>query len=117
MAKRIVVDHLWSTSSHHVAPTLLEFGTILCGDELIASQVQQSLYTCIFHTKLVKWYSRIRDIPLSLLRKQVSWRVFGKARNEGRTGLNTFMTKYISGNTATWKVMRMKKKIRHSNCP
>ena len=43
--------------------------------------------------------------------------MFEKARNEGRIGLNTFMTKWISGDTDIGKVMRMRKKISHSNFP
>ena len=72
------MEHIERTSEHKVAPTSLGIGTITCGDELITSRVQQILYTCILHNKLVKWYSKTLNIPLNLLREQVSWRVFKK---------------------------------------
>ena len=117
MAKRIAMEHMESNLEHQIVPTSLGIGTIICGDELISSNVKQSLYNCILHTKLVKWCSKSLGIPLSLLKAHVSWRVFEKARNEGRPGLNTFMTKWISGDTATCRVMRIRKRISHSNCP
>ena len=117
MAKRIAVEHMESNAELQVVPTSMGIGTIICGDELISSRVQQSLYNCILHSKLVKWYSKTLDIPLSILKEHVSWNVFEKARHEGRPGLNTFMTKWISGDTATGRVMRMRKRISHSNCP
>ena len=117
MAKRIAMEHMESNLEHQIVPTSLGIGTIICGEELISSNVKQSLYNCILHTKLVKWYSKSLGIPLCLLKAHVSWRVFEKARNEGRPGLNTFMTKWISGDTATGRVMRIRKRISHSNCP
>ena len=117
IAKKITMEHIVRTSAHQTAPTFLGTGTIMCREELITSQIQQSLYTCILHNKLVKWHLKTLDIPLNLLREQVAWRVFEKSRSEGRIELKTFMNKWISGNTATGKIMRMRKKSSHSNCP
>lgn len=46
-----------------------------------------------------------------------SWDVFHKARKECLFGFNTFMTKWISGDTATCRVMHIREKRSHANCP
>ena len=117
MAKDIALEQIATDTTLWREPSTLGIGSIRCGGKLITSRIQQTLYTRILHDKLISWYSKKHHIPHDVLKNNVSWRAYNLARKEGRSSLNTFITKWVSGNTATGRVMLMRKKRLHSNCP
>ena len=110
MAKTIALEYIETETTQQLLPTPLGIGTNICGGELIISRVQHTLYTNILHDKLILWYADKHTILLNLLKTKVSLYKIHLARNDGRFVLNNFMTKWISGDTATDRVMLIRKK-------
>ena len=75
------------------------------------------MYNIIMHSKLLTIQAKRKDIPEHILRSIVNWEVLGKARKESPLKLKIFITKWVSGDTATGKVMVQRKQRLHSNCP
>ena len=84
-------------------------GYIICDKTIIASRIQQNIYTHILHSKFTIYYAGKYNINPDLMTKEVHWRSFQLARKENRFGMNIFITKWISGDTATGSVMVQRK--------
>ena len=85
-------------------------GTTTCKGELVTSRSQHNLYAKIVSSKLLQLYSDKINIPEYLIAGNMHWRSFNLARTESRFSLITFITKWLSGDTATGRVMVQRKK-------
>ena len=92
-------------------------GSITCDKTLITSKIQQSIYTQILHSKFTIYYAKKYSINSDLMTKEVHWKSFQLARKENRFGMNIFITKWISGDTATSSVMAQRKQRIDTKCP
>ena len=92
-------------------------GTITCDKTIIASRIQHSIYTHILHSKFTIYYAKKYNINPDLMTNEVYWKSFQLARKENRFGMNIFITKWISGDTATGNVMVQRKQRIDSKCP
>ena len=111
LAKRTEMKHIESKSQLQLGSSSLGIGTISCNGRLITSRIHHSLYDTILHNQLIVWYAYRNNIPLDLLQNNVAWRAFKGARKKGRLGITTFMTKWVSDDTATGRVMLRRKKL------
>ena len=98
-------------------PTDLGIGTITCSNILITSKVQQSLYKMITHKTLIQAMSKDQEVDADLTRINIDWQAFSKARKESSKKLQLFITKCLSGNTATGRVMVKGSNAYHPNVP
>ena len=114
IARRAIKNHTRPPTS---LPTSLGFGTVTCSSTTITSNLQSSLYRQITTNNLLKWLayndeegSEIDVIPLHL-------QSYTTARKESSLSMKLFITKWISGDTATGRMMKRRKKRLLSNCP
>ena len=117
-AKQIAVSHIENDIppiTH--SPSDLGLGTITCGTTLITSSIQSSLYTAVTHRKMMKWLSCHGEDPSDLISISIYWKSFSKARKEVSLQTKLFITKWLSGDTATGKVMYRRKQRSTSFCP
>ena len=92
-------------------------GSITCDKTLTTSRIQQSIYTQILHSKFTIYYAKKYNVNPDLMTKEVHWKSFQLARKENRFGMNIFITKWISGDTATCSVMAQRKQRIDTKCP
>ena len=95
----------------------LGFGTITCGSTLVTSNIQSSLYKTVTHTNMLKWLSCHGEDSCDLTSVKVDWKSFMTARKEVTLQTKLFITKWLSGDTATGKVMCRRKQRNTSFCP
>ena len=79
--------------------------------------MQNSMYKILMHFKLMERHAVRMEIPHDNLQTMVNWEVMVKARKEASLKLKTFVTKWVSEDTATRVVMVQRKQIIHSTCP
>ena len=84
-------------------------GIVTCKGGLVTSRIQHTLYAKIVNLKLLQWYSEKFSILEYLIADNVHWRSVNLARKESRFSLSTFINKWISGDTATGRVIVQKK--------
>jgi hypothetical protein len=89
-----------------LAGITLGYGTVTIVGTLICSKLQKSLYDAIGH-----------QIDRGLLDKQVNWYCLGKARKEASFPVKKFISKWVSGDTATGVVMKRRQQRIEDNCP
>ena len=75
------------------------------------------MYKMIMHSKLLEIHAQRHEIPSKLFQTLVNWEVMGKARKTANLKLKIFITKWVSGETATGKVMVRRKQRLYSHCP
>ena len=90
-------------------PSDLGFGTVTCNGILVGSKVQHILYKSILHSNLVIILSKLLHIPVNILHNTVQCRVLATSRKEARLHTNIFISKWVSGDTATGTVMVKRK--------
>ena len=81
--------------------TTLGIGTIICNNILITSNIQQSLYKQITHKKLLQALATNPEVPLNLEGVKIDWEALSKARKGVPYAMQLFITKWLSGDTAT----------------
>jgi len=96
-------------------PTQIGYGTITCNGLLIPSRVQTSLYAHITHNSMIKWLEAHSSLDTSKV--NIHWPSLAKARKEASFSLTLFITKWLSGDTSTGRVMLQRKKRDCANCP
>ena len=98
-------------------PTEQGYGTITCNGRLITSKIQSTLYKQVTKRIFITALGKNTEIPKDFLSLNINWWTFGKARREATDNLQTFITKWLSGDTATGKVMVARKARLLSKCP
>ena len=93
------------------------YGTITCNGRLVTSKIQSTLYKQVTKRIFITALGKNTEIPKDFLSLNINWWTFGKARREATDNLQTFITKWLSGDTATGKVMVARKARLLSNCP
>ena len=117
-AKAIAQAHICGNAAPPIFhPTKIGFGTVRIKNKLVTSRIQTSLYKHITHDALVHWVGKHSKPLLNLKAANIAWHSFQVARREASLGMKIFVTKWISGDTATGRVMVQRKKREHSNCP
>ena len=66
---------------------------------------------------MIEFLSHNLGIEEETLATQVDWYAYGKARKETTFPIQRFMSKWISRDTATGKVMKRRKQRLLSKCP
>ena len=117
-AKDIACSIISKASPHpNFEPSDLGFGSIICGSKLITSNIQASIYKQVTHQNMLKWINNNGEIKGNLDLENINWHCFSSARKEVSLGQKLFLTKWISGDTATGRVMCLRKKQLTSYCP
>ena len=117
-AKAIATTHIdCNTTIPPFAATSLGYGTIKCGSKLITSNLQSSLYNQITLNNMIEWFSTNSEVKVNLTQSKLAWHCFSQARKEVSLPMNLFITKWLSGDTATGRVMCQRKQRCSSSCP
>ena len=85
------------------------FGTFTCGATLVTSNIQSSLYNAVIRTNMLKWLNCHGEDPSDLTSANIDWNCFSNARKEVTLQTKLFVTKWLSGDTVTGKVMCRRK--------
>ena len=117
LAKDIAREEIRCPNLSTITHTTAGIDTISHDNSIATSRVQHILYSRMLHSNLVSWYSGKFGIDKELLTEQVHWRSSKLARKESRFGLSVFITKWLSGDTATGKVMVQRKQRVDISCP
>ena len=97
--------------------TDIGFGTVKCNGILITSNLQRSLYTEVTKKNFIDALSLNTENPLDFSTVNVHWESFSIARKEAALSTQTFITKWLSGDTATGRVMVNRQKRILAKCP
>lgn len=117
LVKDIARKEIRYPSVSTITRTTAGIGTITQDDSIVTFRVQHSLYSRILHPNIVSWYSEKFGANKELLKEQVHWRSFKLARKDSRFGLSMSITKWLSEDTATVKVMVQRKQRVDASCP
>ena len=99
------------------SPTDKGYGTITCNGIMVTSKLQRTLYHHVTKNNFVKALGTNPEVPMDFSTVKVHWWSFGKARKEARYHTQTFITKWLSGDTATGRVMVNRKERIFPKCP
>ena len=99
------------------SPTPHGYGTITCNGQLITSKIQSSLYKQVTKQLFLTALGNNTESPNDFHLLHINWWTFGKARKEATGNIQTFITKWLSGDTATGRVMVARKVRLMSRCP
>ena len=97
--------------------TDIGFGTIKCNGKLITSNLQRSLYKEVTKKNFIDALSLNTENPFDFSTVNVHWESFSTARKEASLSTQTFITKWLSGDIATGRVMVNRKKRILAKCP
>ena len=111
--KAIISNNLQPPSFH----SPLGFGSIMCYSTPVSSCLQQDLYHTISHHNYINCVSKLFELHPDVFRSLVNWDCYRLSRSHCRFGLFMFITKFISENIASGKVMVQRKQRASSNCP
>ena len=115
-AKSIALAYIrGETAKPRFPPSQIGFSTITCNNKLIPSKIQRSLYLHITHNAMITWLEK--HTPLNTSNVNLHWESFATARKEASFSLTLFITKWISGDTATGRVMVQRKQRDSASCP
>ena len=86
--------------------------------KLVTSSIQQSLYDIITHDGMTIQLCDALELDPDTFDTSVDWPSFRRARRSSKlSSRKRFITKWISGNTATGRVMLNRQQRVYSNCP
>ena len=97
--------------------TTCGFGTITCKDVLITSNLQSNLYKHVTKHNFISTLSTNPEVPKDFSSLRINWGTFSKARMESSLNMQTFVTKWLSGDTSTGRVMKARKARLLDTCP
>ena len=107
LAKDIIRTHL--AKPDHSPPAFYTsdgIGTIVFQGNYIGSNIQSSLYTSVVHSKYVESVSKLFGFDSALFDEVVDWDTYEVARLGSKFGRFKFISKWISGDVATGRVMK-----------
>ena len=116
-AKQIANLQMLTNTNHVFSPTSLGFATIQHKKSIISSKIQQSLYASITRDNFLSWISSKPSFALDISQHDIHWPSFEHARKNTSIPINLFITKWISGFTASGKYMVRFKQRQHATCP
>ena len=114
IARRAIADNVTPPSSF---PNSLGFGTIICKTTPITSNLQSNLYNQITSNQLIRWLADNEEENSEIDKVSLHHQSFATARKESSLSIKLFVTKWISGDTATGRIMKRRKNRLLSNCP
>ena len=117
LAKSIDITHMVHTRPVYFTHTDLGLGTILCNGYWISSRLKSSLYKNITHHLHVDRLGYLLNLPHSILHNKVNWTFLTTSRKEASHQIKIFMTKWISGDTASSTMMVRRKQHLSVQCP
>ena len=97
--------------------TTLGLGTITCANVLITSRIQQFLYKQVTHRKFISALAENPEVHVDLAGINIEWEAFVKARKEATKNVQRFVTKWLSGDTVTCRVVVQRKQRLSSKFP
>ena len=97
--------------------TTLGVGSIVCRGKVITTRIQKSLYESILHWEMMDPLGDILGVDGDTLDSVVSWASYRRARKMIGSNRRHFITKWISGNMATGRVMKQRQQRIHDTCP
>ena len=115
-AKHIALNHL-HYRTHQISEQHAGYGKIFIDSTLVTGHIQETLNHHILHKQMIEFLANKWSIDEETLTTQVNWYAFGKAREETSFPIQRFMAKWISGDTATGRVMLRRKQRLIAKCP
>ena len=97
--------------------TSLGFGPITCDSTIITDNLQSSLYHQVTSKEMLHWLASNEEAQSELHQVPLALNSLAIARKESSLALKLFITKWLSGDTATGKIMTRRKQRLLSNCP
>jgi len=116
LAKRVAVSH-FNVIPHDLDTCSFGIGTISVGGHPIVSTRQKVINARIHHTEMVAYLADKWSVNNTLLLDTVHWRCLGKAQQASSFSIQTYISKWISGDTATGGLMVYHKQRGNSACP
>lgn len=98
-------------------PKSLGYGTIIHNNSIITTKLQSSLYNNILYKEMYQHLAPKLNISLPVLTSEVHWSSFKVARKESPMAIQSFITKWLSEDTATGRVMVRRNQRQHSFFP
>eukprot|EP00979_Chaetoceros_neogracilis_P010569 scaffold2500_cov172-Chaetoceros_neogracile.AAC.2 len=115
-AKHIALNHQ-HYRTHQLSEQHAGYGKIFIDGILVTGHIQKTLSHHILHKQMIEFLANKWSIDEETLTTQVDWYAFGKARKEASFPIQRFMSKWISGDTATGRVMLRRKQRLIAKCP
>ena len=117
-AKEIAIDQMNGLIPNLTfSSTSQGLGTIMCDGQLVTSNIQSTLYSLVTKKKFLTALGKNTEVPKNFHTLNVNWWTFGKARRESTDNIQTFITKWLSGDTATGRVMKARQARLLARCP
>ena len=116
-AKEIARAHIRRPRERRYIPTTLGIGSIVCRGQVITTRVQKSLYDSILHGDMMGHIGDILGLEGEFVDSVVSWPSYRRARKMVGSSRQHFITKLVSGNMATGRVMKQREQRIHDTCP
>ena len=117
LAKNIAHTYMTQNLQFNFSPTNLGLGTVSCNGLRITSRFQQSLYHHVTQRFHVNRLGHLLHLRPSLMYESVNWKVLSSSRKLVSLQIKLFITKWISGDTATGSVMVKRKQRLSAHCP
>jgi hypothetical protein len=117
LAKSIAQTHI-----HNGCPALNTFstvgyGTITIRGIMVCTNLQRTLYQTIHHQDMIYFLANHLCIDEQRVHTDLAWHSFRKATKECSFPMQKFISKWLSGDTATGLVMKRRKQRLHAHCP
>jgi len=116
-AKSIAQTHIRNGCPDLPTSSTVGYGTITIRGIMVCTNLQRTLYQSIHHQDMVTFLANHLSIDEQLVHTTLAWHSFRKARNECSFPMQKFISKWLSGDTATGLVMKRKKQCLHAHCP
>ena len=116
LAKSIAQTHI-----HNGCPALntystVGYGTITIRGIMVCTNLQRTLYQNIHHQDMVYFLANHLSIDEQRVHTDLAWHSFRKARKECSFPMQKFISKWLSGDTATGLVTNRRKQRLHAHC-
>ena len=115
-AKHIAINHQ-NFRTPQISERTAGYGTVSIDGILVTAHIQKTLIHHILHKRIIEFLSNNLGIEEETLATQVDSYAYGRARKETTFPLQRFVSKWISRDTATGRVMRRRKQRLFSKCP
>jgi hypothetical protein len=117
LAKSIAQTHIRNGCPDLPTSSTVGYGTITIRGIMVCTNLQRTLYQSIHHQDMVTFLANHLSIDEQLVHTTLAWHSFRKARKECSFPMQKFISKWLSGDTATGLVMKRRKQRLHAHCP